>query len=208
MTWHNTSHHIASNDVTITWPDPATDIRTSKHFTSKHQTSPPWNGRRLVHRKEMVWASRWSVALRAFYREFLFLWLIVFFLWNFRPRLVRALLVYSPCVAWNCDNCHQHTARGCALSLSSNFSRFNWPIQYESQGTCRLVGMSLQHLCFSERVSNSNTLGVIPLAKIIQNEGSWLEFWKEGLTSWVLSTILYIQFWALNIVGLNRSAPF
>ena len=25
-----------------------------------------------------------------------FLWLIVFFLWNFRPRLVRALLVYEP----------------------------------------------------------------------------------------------------------------
>ena len=71
MTWHNTSHHIASNDVTITWPDPATDIKTSKHFTSKHKTSPPWNGRRLVHSKEMVWASRWSVALRAFYRQIL-----------------------------------------------------------------------------------------------------------------------------------------
>ena len=47
-------------------------------MTLKQVTSPPWNS------KEMVWASRWSVALRAFYS---------FFLWNFRPRLVRALLV-------------------------------------------------------------------------------------------------------------------
>ena len=81
MTWHKTSHHIASNDVTITWPDPATDAKTSKHFTSKHKTSPPWNGRRLVHSKEMIWASRWSVALRTFYRQMLsVLYYIVLFL--------------------------------------------------------------------------------------------------------------------------------
>ena len=81
MTWHKTSHHIASNDVTITWPDPATDTKTSKHFTSKHKTSPPWNGRRLVHSKEMIWASRWSVALRTFYRQMLsVLYYIVLFL--------------------------------------------------------------------------------------------------------------------------------
>ena len=40
-------------------------------MTSKQVTSPPWNSRRLVHNKEMVWASRWSVALRAFYRQIL-----------------------------------------------------------------------------------------------------------------------------------------
>ena len=93
MTWHNTSHYIASNDVTITWPDPATDIKTSKHFTSKHKTSPPWNGRRLVHSKEMIWASRWSVALRTFYRQILSVLCSSFPFGNFRPRLVRALLV-------------------------------------------------------------------------------------------------------------------
>ena len=50
----------------------------------------------------MVWASRWSVALRAFYRQILSL-TYSFFLWNFRPRLVRALLVYihtSPLRTW------------------------------------------------------------------------------------------------------------
>ena len=39
-------------------------------MTSKQVTSP-WNSRRLVHSKEMAWASRWSVALRAFYRQIL-----------------------------------------------------------------------------------------------------------------------------------------
>ena len=97
MTWHNTSHYIASNDVTITWPDPATDIKTSKHFTSKHKTSPPWNGRRLVHSKEMIWASRWSVALRTFYRQILSVLYSSFPFGNFRPRLVRALLVIDAC---------------------------------------------------------------------------------------------------------------
>ena len=93
MTWHNTSHHIASNDVTITWPDPGTDIKTSKHFTSKHKTSPPWKGRRLVHSKEMIWASRWSVTMRTFYRQILSVLYSSFPFGNFRPRLVRALLV-------------------------------------------------------------------------------------------------------------------
>ena len=93
MTWHNTSHHIASNDVSITWPDPGTDIKTSKHFTSKHKTSPPWKGRRLVHSKEMIWASRWSVTMRTFYRQILSVLYSSFPFGNFRPRLVRALLV-------------------------------------------------------------------------------------------------------------------
>ena len=34
-------------------------------------TLPPWNSRKLVHSKEMVWAWRWSVALRTFYRQIL-----------------------------------------------------------------------------------------------------------------------------------------
>ena len=47
-------------------------ISTASNFmTSKQVTSRPWNSRRLVHSKEMAWASRWSVALRAFYRQIL-----------------------------------------------------------------------------------------------------------------------------------------
>ena len=63
-------------------------------MTSKQVTSPPWNSRRLVHSKEMVWALRWSVALRTFYRPNLSLLLNSSFpFWNFRPRLSRVLLV-------------------------------------------------------------------------------------------------------------------
>ena len=65
-------------------------------MTSKQVTSPPWNSRRLVHSKEMAWASRWSVALRAFYRQILsssnckdF-----FFKWHRPPRkLAKEVLV-------------------------------------------------------------------------------------------------------------------
>ena len=42
----------------------------------------------------MIWASRWSVALRTFYRQILSVLYSSFPFGNFRPRLVRALLVY------------------------------------------------------------------------------------------------------------------
>ena len=42
----------------------------------------------------MIWALRWSVALRTFYRQILSLLYSSFPFGNFRPRLVRALLVY------------------------------------------------------------------------------------------------------------------
>ena len=65
-------------------------------MTSKQVTSPsPWNSRRLIHSKEMVWASRWSVALRTLYRQVLSLLYSSFFFWNFRPRLARELLVLN-----------------------------------------------------------------------------------------------------------------
>ena len=35
-------------------------------MTSKQVTLPPWSSRKLVHSNEMVWAWRWSVALRTF----------------------------------------------------------------------------------------------------------------------------------------------
>ncbi len=49
----------------------------------------PWNGWRLLH---LVWASRWSVALRTFYRQILSLTYRCFFFGNFRPRLARLYL--------------------------------------------------------------------------------------------------------------------
>ena len=87
ITWHDTTQAITSHQ--ITWAH-----ITSTNIASKQVTSPPWNSRRLVHSKEMVWASRWSVALRTFYRQILSLLYTTFFFWNFRPRLARELLVY------------------------------------------------------------------------------------------------------------------
>ena len=86
ITWHDTTQAIASDQMT--WP-----LHQMTWHASKQVTSPPWNSRRLVHSKEMVWASRWSVALRTFYRQILSLLYSSFFFWNFRPRLARELLV-------------------------------------------------------------------------------------------------------------------
>ena len=78
----------------MTWPP-----HQMTWHASKQVTSPPWNSRRLVHSKEMVWASRWSVALRTFYRQILSLLYSSFFFWNFRPRLARELLVWINIIA-------------------------------------------------------------------------------------------------------------
>ena len=64
ITWHVAINHINSPQVTsqpstLLHLNHATDLMTP-------MTSQPWNGRRLVHGKNRVWASRWSVALRTF----------------------------------------------------------------------------------------------------------------------------------------------
>ncbi len=71
------SPQVTSQPATLLHLNHATDLMTSKHITSKHMTSQPWNGRSLVHTKKLAWASRWSVALRTFYRHFF--WLYSFF---------------------------------------------------------------------------------------------------------------------------------
>ena len=71
----------------ITWHDISQLTTLSKQVT----TSPPWNGWRLVHSNNSVWASQWLVTLCTFYRQILSL-TYSFFLWNFRPRLARLYL--------------------------------------------------------------------------------------------------------------------
>ena len=101
ITWHDTSqlttfnvHHVTSQTTRLLHPTPQPTSWHQNRSNHHHGTSPPWNSRRLVHSKEMVWASRWSVALRTFYRQILSLLYSSFFFWNFRPRLARELLVY------------------------------------------------------------------------------------------------------------------
>ena len=101
ITWHDTSqlttfnvHHVTSQTTRLLHLTPQPTSWHQNRSNHHHGTSPPWNSRRLVHSKEMVCASRWSVALRAFYRQILSLLYTTFFFWNFRPRLARELLVY------------------------------------------------------------------------------------------------------------------
>ena len=72
-----TPRHLTTNHITASHP-------ASNFMTSKQVTLPPWNSRKLVHSKEMVWAWRWSVALHTFYRQSLSL-LYTFFLLKLPP---------------------------------------------------------------------------------------------------------------------------
>ena len=100
VTWHVATNqkysprHLTTNHITSSHP-------ASNFMTSKQVTSPPWSSKRLVHSKEMVWASRWSVALRTFYRQIRSLLYSSFLFWNFRPRLARELLVK---LSWFCGS--------------------------------------------------------------------------------------------------------
>ena len=95
MTWHEmTSQHITSHVANshINSPQiisqPTTLLQSTsnhKHITSKHMTSKPWNSKRIVHSKEMVWASPWSAAWCTFYRQILSLLYSSFFLLKLPP---------------------------------------------------------------------------------------------------------------------------
>ena len=91
MTWHLATNHITSPHVTS---QPTAVLHRSLQPTTSKQvtTSPPWNGWRLVHSKNSVWASQWLVTLCTFYRQILSL-TYSFFL-KLPPPACPALLVY------------------------------------------------------------------------------------------------------------------
>ena len=91
MTWHLATNHITSPHVTS---QPTAVLHRSLQPTTSKQvtTSPPWNGWRLVHSKNSVWASQWLVTLCAFYRQILSLTYSVFSL-KLPPPACPALLV-------------------------------------------------------------------------------------------------------------------
>ena len=76
--------------------------------------------------KEMIWALRWSVALRTFYRQILSLLYSSFPFGNFRPRLVRALLVNTVCINWKFTSIanivHINQLTKCGYFSGSNLS--------------------------------------------------------------------------------------
>ena len=79
MTCHVTTNHCSSPHVNS---QPTTLLHLTPQATSWHQNrSHHHHGTAEGYSKEMVWASRWSVALRAFYRQILSL------LYRFFPLL-------------------------------------------------------------------------------------------------------------------------
>ena len=86
MTWHLATNHITSPHVTS---QPAAVLHRSLQPTTSKQvtTSPPWNGWRLVHSKNSVWASQWLVTLCTFYRQILSLTYSFFFVETSAPGL-------------------------------------------------------------------------------------------------------------------------
>ena len=91
MTWHLATNHITSPHVTS---QPTALLHRSLQPTTSKQvtTSPPWNGWRLVHSNNSVWASQWLVTLCTFYRQILSL-AYSFFLLKLPPPACPALLV-------------------------------------------------------------------------------------------------------------------
>ena len=92
MTWHLATNHITSPHVTS---QPTALLHRSLQPTTSKQvtTSPPWNGWRLVHSNNSVWASQWLVTLCTFYRQILSL-TYSFFSLKLPPPACPALLVY------------------------------------------------------------------------------------------------------------------
>ena len=91
MTWHVATNHITSPHVTS---QPTTLLHLTPQPTSWHQnrshhhhgTSPPWNGRRLVHSKKWFGHRAGRSPCAHSIGKF-FLWFIVLFPFgNFRPR--------------------------------------------------------------------------------------------------------------------------
>ena len=113
MTQHKQSHRIKWHDQHIKWHDMtchvATNPSSSPHVTSQPSTllhltpqATSWHQNRSHHHhgtaEGSFTAKKWfghragrSPCAHSIGK--FFLWLIGFFLWNFRPRLVRALLV-------------------------------------------------------------------------------------------------------------------
>ena len=92
MTWHLATNHITSPHVTS---QPTALLHRSLQPTTSKQvtTSPPWNGWRLVHSNNSVWASQSLVTLCTFYRQILSL-TYRFSSWKLPPPACPALLVH------------------------------------------------------------------------------------------------------------------
>ena len=136
----------------------------------------------------MIWALRWSVALRTFYRQILSLLYSSFPFGNFRPRLVRALLVDTnlPFVVSS------------QVLTRQNTQKHTWvggPVGSLSRGTLKLQDIKIltrlstvlsSKLCWLRHLRTSLQLGSkpasfcmfmvwAPVSRLLLNLCSWLD---------------------------------
>ena len=135
MTWHDVPCHVATNHSSSphVTSQPTTSLHvtpqaTSWFMTAKRVTSPPWNSRRLVHGTKMVWASRLSVALRAFYRQILSLLYSSFSSETSAPGSPGNYLYWYITRLYSCwgDVCHDWIYCPWVLQISWLFVAFSW----------------------------------------------------------------------------------
>ena len=169
---------------------------------SKQVTSPPWNSRRQVHSKEMVWASRWSVALRTFYRQILsLLYIVLFSSETSAPGspgnyLYRSVFNFIFCKLWKKlqkmgEKCFWVTRKMGSLHRKTwYFPMFPWLeiSNFTRYCTCCLLVLILpgwsvgNHLAFALHPSRWRNFGVEKIYRCINmTETEWTETEVKGL---------------------------
>ena len=118
-------------------------------MTSKQVTLPPWNSRKLVHSKDTVWAWRWSVALRTFYRQILSLLYSSFFFFLLSCTYIQGEHGWTN---WN------HNMGG----PLKPWTRAEFSVRFDLR--CRSIYQTKIRVYFGSKVSNEpgNVVGTFP----------------------------------------------
>ena len=184
MTQHKQSHRIKWHDQRIKWHDMTCPMN---HNSSPHVTSQPstvlhltpqatsWHQNRSHHdhgtAEGLFTAKKWfghragrSPCAHSIGK--FFLWLVDFFLWNFRPRLVRALLVdFAKSRKYHGKKCHLTCFWHVLTFLLHEDAANHFCKEHFTQIWCAPV--CLQHLATEEQVEQSSRLNWSALDTLI-----------------------------------------
>ena len=201
VTSHNTRNRITSNAITshpITWHD-ILQLTTLPHPTSPHNQphyfiSPcnhiktghhitAWNGWRLIHSKNSVWASQWLVTLCTFYRQILSL-AYSFFLLKLPPPACPALLVYMFFLVLP------------AISIQYTEKYVNYQVL-----SCSTSGPCIIHF-FQRYAPGRRSYGED--GPVIKWSSSWRRCWCifNWLRGFILGVFGWDSEWFLSIIGM------
>ena len=154
MTWHLATNHITSPHVTS---EPTALLHRSLQPTTSKQvtTSPPWNGWRLVHSNNSVWASQWLVTVCTFYRQILSLTYSFFFFETSAPGLPGStcIYIYTP---------HRNFE---ATKATSNYLRTQENLKqvvHQQDREILVGGAELRMMYFRTNCERKRLLGTVP----------------------------------------------